>query len=208
MGVLKGTMSFRRYRVRGELPPGFRDRYVEALQAHAFHPPASSTSKEEVEGWVRIQNLLETDFSNLNDWLYGPIAVFALRIDRRTVPARLFRAHLDRRVRAWCEERGRERCPRAVREELADALEREMLARTLPQVRVFEVAWNTLEGEVLFHSHASGPNDRFRRRFHRTFGLELEPDNPLGWLDDPAWIEALAATGASPLTAWEEVDDR
>ena len=203
MGILKGAMSVRRYRVEGALPEGWRDTFVEALDAAAFRDPLSPTRKEERGGWGQIHNLLDTGFADIGKWLYQPYVILQVRVDKKTLPAKLFRAHLDKRVRAWCEENQRERCPSKVKGELKDALELEMLKQTLPRVATYEVCWNIVDGWVLFHNSGEAANELFRKLFFRTFGYQLLPFDPLEWVSDrPEQLDALASSGASDLRAW------
>lgn len=207
MGILKGALSVRRYRVDGEPPEDFRERYIEAMEAHAFRDPPSAGHKEERAGWVQIHNLLDTSFLDVNRWLYNQYAIFALRVDKKVLPAKLFRAHLEKRVAAWCEENKRERCPASVRTELKEALELEMLGKTLPRVALFEVGWNINDGYVLFHNQSELANDRFRKLFYRTFGMQLIPYDPLDMVADLTEVaEALASSGASDLRVFEADD--
>jgi hypothetical protein len=198
MTILKGALTARRYRARGAVPDSFRQDYEEALTTYAFHEPSSKVHGEEVEGWVLVQNLLDTDFSQRDRWLMNHYVVAALRVDRRTVPAKLFKAHLDKRLAAWCQENGRARAPASVRGDLGEALRAEMLSKTLPRVAVHEFCWNLAEGWVLFAHTSDATNDRFRKRFLRTFGLELEPFSPLQFLD-PELAGRLEITGLSDL---------
>ncbi len=203
MGILKGALSVRRYRVEGSLPEGWRETYAEALDAAAFREPQSATRKEESVGWVQYHNLLDTGFAEVSKWLYNHYALFQLRVDKKTLPAKLFRAHLDKRVRAWCEEHQRERCPSKVKGELKEALELEMLQQTLPRVATYEVCWNTNDGWVLFHNASETVNELFRKSFYRTFGFVLVPFDPLEYVADrPEQLDALASSGASDLRAW------
>lgn len=200
MGILKGAMSVRRYRVDTELGEGWQDRFIAALNENAFREPLSPVHKEEVAGWTQIHNLLDTDFTDVNRWLYNQYAIFALRTDKKVLPAKLFAAHLQKRVEAWCLANKRERVPSKVKQELREQLEQDMLRQTLPRVGVVEVGWNVAQGWVLFHSHSEGVNDRFRKLFHRTFGLVAEPFDPLDYVADwPEVAERLAGSGASDL---------
>lgn len=198
MGILRGALTVRRYRVDGELPQGFAASYPESLQAYAFTDPASKTSKAERSGWVLMRNLLDTDFQDLDAWLVDSYAVFQLRVDRKALPAKLFKAHLEKRIEAWCDEHGREHAPRGVKEELQEQLEFEWLARALPRVQTTEVAWNMADGYVLFHSLSTRANDRFRKLFLQTFGLRLLPENPLDTLSD-SLADGLESTGSTDL---------
>lgn len=198
MGIFKGTLTLRRYHVEGEVPEDFRTRFEESLQAHAFKEPVSVVHAEEVLGWCQVHNLLDTDFSQRERWLYNHYLVAGLRVDKKVLPSKLFRAHLDKRLQAWCEEHGRARAPSSVRQEMKDALEQEMLAKTLPRVAVTEFCWNIVDGWVVFHSTSEAANDRFRKLFRTTFGLTTTPFSPLDFLADvPDVAERLEVLGIS-----------
>jgi DNA recombination-dependent growth factor C len=199
MGVLKGGLSVRRYRA-SEPPEGFRDLYTAALEDNAFRDALTEVNKEQRVGWVQVHNLLDNSFLDTNRWLYNQYAVFGMRIDKKVLPGKLFGAHLEKRCQAWAKENNRERVPSKVKAELKDALEMEMLLKTLPSVAVHEVAWNLNEGWVIFHNQSEVPNDTFRKLFHRTFGMALIPHDPLDFVaSEPELANALVSSGASDL---------
>ena len=197
MGILKGALSVRRYRVHGELPDDFRNIFQQGLQRHAFRESSDVTLRRESQGWVEIQNLLDMGFEDLNRWLFDRYLVVGLRVDKRTIPTKLFKAHLEKREIAWCLEHNRERCPVPVRAELKDLLEAELLSRSLPRIQVFEFCWNTTDGWLIFHSLSESANERFRKLFFQTFGLKPVAEEPLDLLagHPPEVAKALMATG-------------
>jgi DNA recombination-dependent growth factor C len=200
MSILQGGLTVRRYRVYGEVKDTFRNDFEEALQRYAFHEPRSASHGEEVEGWVLVQNLLDTDFSLRDRWLVNQYLIAGLRVDKRVLPAKLFRAHLDKRLQAWCQENARAKAPASVRGDLREALTVEMLARTLPRVSVYEFCWNVADGWVLFGNTSDGANDRFRKRFRKTFGVELVPATPLDFLATrPELAAQLEVAGVSDI---------
>jgi len=197
MSMLTGALTVRRFRVEGQVPEGFRDSWRDQLNDLAFRePPTSGGGKEEIEGWVQVHNLLDTNFDDFNRWLYMPYALFALRVDKKTLPAKLFNAHLAKKCEAWAEDNGTERCPASVRTRIKEDLEDEWLRRTLPRAAVTEACWHIDEGWLVLHSHSDGVADRFRKRFYRTFALKLLPWSPLDWLDDTEVSESLL--GSAP----------
>lgn len=199
MGITGGAMTVRRFRVEGVVPEGYALIYPEKLAEFSFKEPEVEVGKEETEGWVSIHNLLDTDFSDINQWLFTEYAVLALRSDKKSLPAKLFAATLEKRCEAWARENARERCPASVKAELKDNLEAEWLKRTLPRVSVTEAVWNIPAGYLLLHSLSDGMMDRFRKRFHATFGLELVPCSPLDWSDSQSIFEALLNTSPALL---------
>ena len=198
MGIVAGAMTVARFRVVGELPEGWREVYRDRLEEFAFREPPQGQGKEEVEGWVQVHNLLDADFQDFNRWLYNDVALIALRVDKKRLPAKLFRATLEKRVAEWCAERDVERCPNAVKAELKEMLEQEWLKRTLPTVSVTEAAWSLTNQWVVLHSLSEGVAERFRKRFYRTFGLKLLPWSPLDWLDDRAAVDGLLSKAPMP----------
>jgi recombination associated protein RdgC len=201
MGVLTGALTVRRYRVEEQVPHEVRDRYTEALQAWAFRPSADPVRRTDTEGWVSVHNLLDADFADSDTWLFDHYAVFALRVDRKVLPARLVRALLQKRVQAWSAEHGRPRVPREVREEMQEQIEIDLLSRSLPRVQVYEVCWDLTGGWLLFHHLGEGANERFRTLFHRTFGLAPRVEMPLDLVakEVPELVDALLATGGTDL---------
>lgn len=179
MGLFKGALTMRRYRVVGDIPDNFRERFQDSLQSNAFHEPMSATYEGEIVGWTCVQNLLRTDFSNLNDWLFNHYLVAALRVDKKVLPSKLFQAHYQQRIQQWCDEQRRERCPSKIKAEIKEALTHEMLLKTLPRVQHVEFCWNIVDGWVIFLNTSEGVNDKFRVQFKNTFGLFLAPLSPL-----------------------------
>ncbi|MEL6347706.1 MAG: recombination-associated protein RdgC [Myxococcota bacterium] len=198
MGLFKGSLTVRRYRVLGEVPEDFRERYRENLEVNAFHEPMSAAHEGEVVGFTLIQNLLDTDFSDMNRWLFNHYLVAAMRIDKKVLPSKLFNAHLEQRVQMWCAEQRRERCPSKIKAEIKEALTQEMLLKTLPRVQHYEFAWNIVDGWVAFLNLSEGVNDKFRTLFRNTFGLVLAPLSPLDLLEGLPEVGArLEAQGIS-----------
>lgn len=192
MGILRGGMTVRRFRVAGDLPDGdWRDLFRERLNEFAFQEPPQGQGKEEVEGWVQVHNLLDTSFDDYNKWLYNDYAVFALRVDKKRLPAKLLKATLEKKCEAWCKEREVERCPSTIKTDIKEMLEKEWLERTLPSVAVTEIAWHISQNVLIVHSLSEGVAERLRTRFHRTFGLKLVPWSPLDYLDDSELTAAL-----------------
>ncbi len=200
MGILSGALSVRRYRVAGQVPDDFRTTYADALADHAWREPREWVPGVEAIGWCEITNLLDTDFQDLNRWLFNEYVVAAMRVDKKSLPAKLLKAHLDKRVGAWCQEHQRPKCPARVKADIKEQLELEMLAATLPRVQTYEFCWNLVEGQVLFHNHSDRANDAFRKLFRHSFGLALLPWSPLDFLaDDPNLAAALEVQGISDL---------
>ena len=205
MGITSGALSVRRFRVVGDLPEGWRELFRERLQEHAFKTPPHEVGKEEIEGWVEAHNLLDADFDDFNRWLYNEYVLFALRVDKKRLPAKLFAATLEKKLEAWKKEKEVERVPASIRTEMKDALENEWLRSTLPSVAVTEAVWHLDEGWLILHGMSDAIADRFRKRFFRTFGFRLVPWSPLDWIGDQGRIDSLLNKAPSVLATPDDL---
>ena len=198
MGIVSGAITAARFRVVGDLPKGWREAYRDRLNEYAFQDQPQGQGKEQVEGWVQVHNLLDNRFDVHDRWLYENVMWFALRVDTKRLPRKLFKATLDKRIEAWCAERNVQRAPASVRQEVQEALEHLWLDRTLPTVAVTEAAWSLDRHWLLLHSLSESVADRFRKRFFRTFGAKLVPWSPLDWLGDQTLVSGLLARAPAP----------
>lgn len=205
MAILSGALTARKFRVVGDIGTNWRTKVQEGLEAYAFNERAkasaergdTSSGKAEIEGWVQVHNLLDVEFDDPTRFVYTNFVVFALRVDKKSLPAKLLAAHVAKRCENWCKEQGVERCPSAVKKQIKEALEADWLARALPRVAITECCWNVTEEWLLLHSLSESTADRFRKRFLRAFGLKLVPFSPLDWLADADDREHLLGTAPS-----------
>jgi hypothetical protein len=173
MGIVSGAMSVARFRVEGALPDSWRDAVRDRLDGvRVPRPAAVAAQKEEVEGWVRVQNLLDTEFDDFNPGC-SRHAVFALRVDKKVLPGKLSRPRRQGAARKWAAERGVERVPangpQGDQGEAGDGVAREDALPVLGGHRA--VAWHVDGAGWVVHGGASEKVvDRVRKRFHRTFG--------------------------------------
>ncbi len=174
MPLLSGAMGARRYQVLNQPDPPPRERWLEALAENAFREPPSAAKAGENHGCVSLHNLCITEFPH-EDCFYNQYLCFGLRMDKKAIPARLLRALLDLRVTHWLQEMNRERVPAAVKRELKEQLELELLPRQLPSVSAHDVCWDLANNVVWFFNNGNKANEVFRTLFGQTFHLETQP---------------------------------
>lgn len=175
MSLLQGGLSLRRFMALGPVPEEME--LIEALEANAFRPFQDGSEEERI-GWVDWRNPLISPPDR--DWLMQDrFALFALRIDTRRVPPILLKAHLELRLAALVKEKDLAFVGKEARISLQDDVKSELLRKVLPTPRVVEVAWDMKAG-VLWTTAASGKaQTALLQLFHKSFGIEVQPMNPL-----------------------------
>lgn len=177
MPILSGPVSSIRFRVYGELPET-ASQWEDALASCWFRPPLSPTVKRASGFCVLTRPLGETH--DINDWAFNHYMLFGWRIDEKKVDGRRFKAELAERIKVWCAANNRPRCPAAVREELKEMLEMELLQGMKPSLRVIGVLVNVDKGYVLLDSSNTAIVEEITKVFHRELGVRLVEDGHAG----------------------------
>ncbi len=177
MSALKGSLSYVRFFVEGELPDGFRDRFVKAILLRAMKPLEPDEDVLERWGWVKIGDPFETDL-DYEGVFYNEYVNLGCRVDRWQIPAPMLRAKVREAEAAYLAKKGRDRLARKEKAELKELVARKLRRQMNPVTRSFDLSWSLQEGIVRFFSQAGKPAAAMQELFGRTFGLKLVPEAP------------------------------
>ncbi|MDR1309116.1 MAG: recombination-associated protein RdgC [Deltaproteobacteria bacterium] len=171
MGFIKGMASMSRYRLIEEPEGGLTDEFVQRrLEENAF-VDIEETSEESSLGWVQIFDQLSSAFPQ-EDWRFGEVLAFSLRLDERKLPARTLSRYCAIGEARFAAQTGHK--PNSVKKkEIKDALRQDLMRRSLLDTKLLEVVWLAETNEVWLG--ATGEKDRalFEEAWARTFGLGL-----------------------------------
>ena len=195
MGALTGSISTSAYYIDEKLQEGFRDGFIEALNKHRFRDIQVEGEDEESWGWVSIEDPFDTELTVANVHR-NAYFVFALRQDVLRVPPSLMKLYLTQRVEAYKAEFGKDRITKADKDNVKGLLERELRRKTLPSIKIHDVAWNLDRGELWLFTANKRVCQSFEERFEATFGLNLIPRNPYSRLERHGLDEAALANAA------------
>ena len=178
MSIVSGPYAARRFKITGNAEAGNPTTCEHALQNNAF--PFEWKGAGMKTGWVSLDNLLDAKFTGSRDWIVGSYYVFSMRVDNRTVPAPLLRAHVEKAAEEWRKEHERSRIPREVKREIKERISSELLDKTAARTRTFDVCWDQTTSTVGFSGLTDTLVDQFRMLFQQTFGCTLEPMHAMG----------------------------
>jgi hypothetical protein len=171
MGAIKGSVTVRRYLVRGE-PPRDRGRIVKGVKAHVLIPIEPSGDVERSVGWASIADPEDLDLSSDNVFV-GDTVALAMRVDALRPPAAV--------VKRLVAEKLRQLGPRPNRSEkqaMKAEVVKKLRGRYYPTIRTVDLVWQVDAGRVFFWSHAKGMNELVIDLFAKSFALELVPLGP------------------------------
>jgi hypothetical protein len=110
-------------------------------------------------------------FESMSDWLDGDVIFVAYRTDTKRLPTGLLKARVKIAVAKWCEERGVEKCPAAVKKEIKLTLEDDLISRALPTTKVSEILIFPSTGVAWIDSTSDKRVDEVRKAL-RKLGFE------------------------------------
>ena len=202
MGFRKGTLTFARYRLLGGLPDHFPAFFNERIRHNAFQD-VWRTADEKAAGWTSLDNPLDTDFEYAS-YAQGRYLLFAMRVDRKSVPPSLLRLRILEAERKQLAESGQKRLYREQREGIREAMRLDLLGKTLPVPAFFEICWSVPENTLLFCSLSDKVFDELQELFRDSFKVTPAPYlpwDPQGSAVDP---QSALPPDVDPLTIGRE----
>ena len=176
MGLLKGSLSFSRYRVMGEAPEEFRPFFDRQIKKYAFRELTAS-AEEQAFGWTCLENPLDTHFEGAK-YSAGDFFYFALRVDRKSIPPALLRLKCLEEERKALKDSGKKRLFREQTREIRERVYLHLLARAYPVPSLYDVLWAPSGGWLLVGSHADKVFEIFEDLFKITFNAKFTPFLP------------------------------
>lgn len=174
MGFIKGSVSFCRFRVpEADGAAGF-ECGLKAFSFRDFFPADAQTNT----GWTSLEDILDSAFER-SDYAYGPYLLFAMRTDRRVLPASLLKLRLLEAERRFRAERNTAKLYKEQREAIREAVRRELAERAEPIPSIYEVCWSIADGVVYFGGLAPNIVQEFVDLFRRSFRVDPVPLSPI-----------------------------
>ena len=172
LGAIKGSVSYTRFYVWGELEGSFQDRFLRSIKGRLFEPLVAHEPEEEHSGWVSISDPFDIDL-NRDKVFLNSFLNLALRIDRWRLPKPVFDAHFAEAEKQQLERKGRERLSRKEREELRLTVAKRLRKQVIPAMKIADMSWDMDAGVVRYWSNSTKMHERLMEIFEKTFKLKL-----------------------------------
>lgn len=177
MPALKGSLSYARFFVEGELPDDFRERFMKAIRLRAMKPLEPDEEELERSGWAKIGEPFVVDLA-YDDVFFNEYVNLGFRTDRWVIPGPVLKTRVKEAETAYLEKKGRERLSKKEKTELKLMVTKKLRRHLSPATRSVDLSWAVGEGVVRFFTHANKPAAAMMELFKKTFGLELIPESP------------------------------
>jgi hypothetical protein len=171
MGALKGSVTVRRYQVKGD-PPQDHGRIMKGLRAHVLVPIDPAGEIERSWGWAAIEDPEDLDLST-EKVFFGDAVAITLRVDALRPPPQVVKRLVLERLRSLGRKPNR-----AEKQQAKEEVKKTLRKRYYPTVRNVDVVWRPDAERLYFWSHAKGMNELLADLMAKSFSLGLEPLGP------------------------------
>ena len=171
MGLLSSTVSMTRYRVSGTIEGPLLETIKQGLTTHAI-AEIDGEAAEKAVGWTAWKTPYQPEFEG-SSFVFGTYLVFALRVDKKSIPSKAVQKLLTRQTSQKLAEDNRAYLSKSeikvLKERVIDTL-----CRQVPSVPyIYDLVWNYEERCIYFFSSLKSANEELEDLFVKSFGLNL-----------------------------------
>lgn len=171
MQLMASTLSLTRYIAQGELAGPVMDTVRGGLKDHMIREIDNDPAARSV-GWTVSDNPFNPDFETAG-LVFGTSLVFSLRIDKKSVPAKIVNKHYAVAVKKRLAETEREHLSKNEKREIKDEVLHRLYLRIPAAPGVYDVVWNYEAGDVWFFSNLKEANEELETLFSKSFKVSL-----------------------------------
>jgi DNA recombination-dependent growth factor C len=176
MGFLKGTASFVRFSVLGELPENTLDYIADRVISFSFQD-IDDTYDEYSIGWVSINNMFDSQFK-FASYAAGDYITLTLRIDERKVSPAILKKIVQKEEERVRQEQQVPKLSRATKVQIKERIQTELMRKAIPVPSTFELCWSLSDSTLLFFSTNKKVHAILEDYFKESFGLLIRQQIP------------------------------
>lgn len=170
MGLISSTHTVSRYHVDGETDGAITQSILDGLVKYAI--PVIENEYDEISaGWTPVESPYNPDFNKFS-FQFGTFFLFSLRIDKKSIPAKLVQKYMAIEIEKKKEKTGRDFVSKNEKSEIKEHVT-DILMHKIPAVpSIYDVLWNFDEKKIYLYTTQKAANELFETLFLKSFGLK------------------------------------
>ena len=170
MGLISSTHSISRYHIDGKIAGSIVEEVRNGLIKHSI-PKIESEYDEISAGWTPVESPYNPDFDKFS-FSFGTYFLFSLRIDKKSIPAKLIQKYMALEIEKKKDKSGRDFISKQEKSEIKE-LVIDILMHKIPAIpNVYDVLWNYEEKNLYLYTTQKAANEFFETIFLKTFNLK------------------------------------
>lgn len=170
MGLISSTHAVSRYHVDGDIDGSVLEEVRNGLVKNAI-TKMESEYDEISAGWAPVESPYNPDFQKYT-FQFGTYFLFSLRIDKKSIPAKLVQKHMALEIEKKLEQTGRDFISKNEKSEIKDHV-MDILMHKVPAVpNIYDVLWDYEGKNLYFFTTQKAANEFFETIFFKSFHLK------------------------------------
>jgi DNA recombination-dependent growth factor C len=171
MGILSSAVSITRYRVEGKIEGPVIEIVSKGLKKNTIQE-IDEEAESKAAGWTSFENPFHPNFDG-SSFVFGNLFVFALRIDRKSIPSKLLKKHLTLETYKRLAKTKRRFLSKDEKQALKDKVITDLAIRVPSTPNVYDLIWNYEASSLWFYSNLRSANEEIETLFRRSFNIGL-----------------------------------
>ncbi len=171
MGILSSSVSITRYKVHGKIAPPLIENIANGLTKNKIIEIDNQPADKSV-GWTSFDKPFQPDFDG-SKFVYANYFVFSLRIDKKTIAAKVLKKHYTIEAARRMAESGRDYLSTSEKKMVKEHVINGLSLRIPPTPNVYDLVWNYEEASLWFFSNLKASNEELENIFSKSFNLSL-----------------------------------
>ena len=171
MSILSSSVSITRYQVHGKINAPIIDHITNGLKSNTISDIDNQIS-DEAAGWTSFDKPFQPNFDG-SSFVFGAYFVFALRIDKKNIAAKILKKHYTIEAAKRMAESGREYLSKNEKKMVKEHVLNELSLRIPATPNIYDLVWNYENSTVWFFSNLKAANEELETLFSTSFNLSL-----------------------------------
>jgi len=171
MSILSNTVSITRYKVHGKIEAPIIENIADGLKSNTILDIDNQISDKAV-GWTSFDKPFQPDFDG-SSFVYGNAFVFALRIDKKNIAAKVLKKHYTIEAAKRMADSGRDFLSKNEKKLVKEHVLAGLSVRIPATPNVYDLVWHYEDSMVWFFTNLKAANEELETLFSKSFNLSL-----------------------------------
>lgn len=175
MGILSSSVSVARYLVEKKETKESETSIMEIVR-QGLKDNAMSEIEDEYDeisiGWTPFESPYDPDFEKFS-FSFGTYFLFSLRIDKKSIPAKIVQKHSAIEIAKKLKESNREFLSKNEKTDIKDLIIEKLMRKIPSSPNIYEVLWDFEESALLFFTTQKAANEELETLFAKSFKQKL-----------------------------------
>lgn len=171
MSILSNSVSITRYQVHGEIKAPIIENITDGLKSNTILDIDNQIS-DKATGWTAFDKPFQPDFEG-SSFVYGNAFVFALRIDKKNIAAKVLKKHYTIEAAKRMADSGRDFLSKNEKKLVKEHVISGLSVRIPATPNIYDLVWHYEESMVWFFTNLKAANEELETLFSKSFNLSL-----------------------------------